>query len=172
MQQRAWLIKLLIFSGRSHRVGVLPLLQDHKSLSLGTATVRRISDMNTIIGFFNPVVAIRGLRLANDNKHRDVPTAEASVVKTIPLSATMEFQRKSRKAVRRTGFAESAVWAVFAVSSAIMILLSLCQIAPASAQPAPPKRCLSVINRTSNPFNHFKRSGRGPTQWGEDDCSG
>ena len=53
-------------------------------------------------------------------------------MKIIPFSSIMEFQRESQKAVRGTGFAESAVWAVFAASSAITILFSLSQITPAS----------------------------------------
>jgi hypothetical protein len=54
-------------------------------------------------------------------------------MKIIPFSPIMEFQRESQRAVRRTGFAESAVWAVFAASTAISILLSLSQITPTSA---------------------------------------
>ena len=51
----------------------------------------------------------------------------------------MEFQRESQRAVRSNGYAESAVWAVFAASSAIGILLSLSQITPAAAQSGSPK---------------------------------
>lgn len=51
-------------------------------------------------------------------------------MKMIPFSSTMEFQQESKRAVRNTGFAESAVWALFATSSVISILLSLSQIAP------------------------------------------
>jgi hypothetical protein len=61
------------------------------------------------------------------------------IMKMIPFSSAMEFQKESQKAVRRTGLAESAVWAVFATSSAISILLSLSQMAPASAQLSSPK---------------------------------
>jgi len=50
-------------------------------------------------------------------------------MKMTPLSSTMEFQQESQRAVRITGFAESAVWAAFAASSVISILLSLSQIA-------------------------------------------
>jgi hypothetical protein len=60
-------------------------------------------------------------------------------MKTIPFSSAMEFQKESQRAVRRTGLAESAVWAVFATSSAISILLSLSQMAPASVQLSSPK---------------------------------
>ena len=60
-------------------------------------------------------------------------------MKMIPFSSAMEFQKESQKAVRGTAFAESAVWAVFAASSAISILLSLSQMAPASVQSASPK---------------------------------
>jgi hypothetical protein len=60
-------------------------------------------------------------------------------MKMIPFSSAMEFQKESQRAVRRTGLAESAVWAVFAASSAISILLSLSQMAPASAQSSSPK---------------------------------
>jgi hypothetical protein len=52
-------------------------------------------------------------------------TARAYVVVTMkmdPSSSTMEFQQKSQKAVRGIGFAESAVWVVFATSSMISIL--------------------------------------------------
>ena len=55
-------------------------------------------------------------------------------MKIIPFSPIMEFQRESQRAVRGTGFAESAVWAVFAASTAISMLLSLSQITPASVQ--------------------------------------
>ncbi len=51
----------------------------------------------------------------------------------------MEFQRESQRAIRGNGYAESAVWAVFAASSAISILLSLSQITPAAAQSGAPK---------------------------------
>jgi hypothetical protein len=50
-------------------------------------------------------------------------------MKMTPLSSTMEFQQESQRAVRSTGFAESAVWAALATSSVISILLSLSQIA-------------------------------------------
>jgi hypothetical protein len=51
------------------------------------------------------------------------------VMKMTPLSSTMEFQQESQRAIRITGFAESAVWAAFAASSVISILLSLSQTA-------------------------------------------
>ena len=51
------------------------------------------------------------------------------VMKMTPLSSTMEFQQASQRAIRSTGLAESAVWAAFATSSVISILLSLSQIA-------------------------------------------
>ena len=60
-------------------------------------------------------------------------------MKIIPFSSIMEFQRESQRAVRGNGFAESAVWAVFAASSAISILLSLSQIAPVAVQSGAPK---------------------------------
>jgi hypothetical protein len=60
-------------------------------------------------------------------------------MKIIPFSSIMEFQRESQKTVRGTGFLESAVWAVFAASTAVSILFSLSQIAPASAQSDSPK---------------------------------
>jgi hypothetical protein len=50
-------------------------------------------------------------------------------MKMTPLSSTMEFQQQSQRAIRSTGFAESAVWAAFAACSVISILLSLSQIA-------------------------------------------
>ncbi|MFY9985745.1 MAG: hypothetical protein WAK31_13355 [Chthoniobacterales bacterium] len=50
-------------------------------------------------------------------------------MKMIPFSSTTEFQQESQRAVRYTGLAESAVWAVFATSSVISILFSLSQIA-------------------------------------------
>ena len=55
-------------------------------------------------------------------------------MKIIPFSPIMEFQRESQRAVRGTGLAESAVWVVFAASTAVSILLSLSQITPASVQ--------------------------------------
>jgi hypothetical protein len=64
---------------------------------------------------------------------------KAVIMKIIPFSPIMEFQRESQRAVRGTGFAESAVWAVFAASTAISMLLSLSQITPASAQSDAPK---------------------------------
>ena len=51
-------------------------------------------------------------------------------MKMKPFSSTMEFQQESHRAVRGTGFAESAVWAVFALNSVICIVLSLSQMAP------------------------------------------
>jgi hypothetical protein len=59
---------------------------------------------------------------------------KAVIMKIIPFSPIMEFQRESQRAVRGTGFAESAVWAVFATSAAISILLSLSQVMPAAVQ--------------------------------------
>jgi hypothetical protein len=50
-------------------------------------------------------------------------------MKIIPFSSTTEFQQESQRTVRNTGFAEAAVWAVFAASSVISILFSLSQIA-------------------------------------------
>jgi hypothetical protein len=50
-------------------------------------------------------------------------------MKIIPFSSTTEFQQESQRAVRNTGFAESAVWVVFAISSVISMLCSLSQIA-------------------------------------------
>jgi hypothetical protein len=50
-------------------------------------------------------------------------------MKIIPFSPTTEFQQQSQRAIRNTGLAESAVWAVFATSSVISILFSLSQIA-------------------------------------------
>ena len=120
---------------------------DPKSLSLRTAADRRISDMNTPFGSFNLAVAIRAIRDANDNKRREVPTAEEAVMKTIPLSSIMEFQLNSQKTVRGTGFAESAVWAVFAASSAITVVLSLSQIGQPSVQPSSPNSCSVVCDQ-------------------------
>jgi hypothetical protein len=68
-------------------------------------------------------------------------------MKMIPFSSAMEFQKESQRAVRRTGLAESAVWAVFATSSAISILLSLSQMAPASVQSASPKASSVVCDQ-------------------------
>jgi hypothetical protein len=64
---------------------------------------------------------------------------KALFMKIIPFSPITEFQRESQRAVRGDGYAESAVWAVFAASSAISILLSLSQITPAAAQSGAPK---------------------------------
>jgi hypothetical protein len=72
---------------------------------------------------------------------------KAVIMKIIPFSSIMEFQRESQKAVRGTGAAESAVWAVFAASSAISILFSLCQITPASAQTDAPKASAVVCDQ-------------------------
>jgi hypothetical protein len=93
---------------------------------------------------FKLAVAIRGIRDVNGNKRREVPTPEEAVMKAIPLSSIMEFQLKSQKTVRGIGFAESAVWAVFAASSAITVVLSLSQISPPSVQPSSPNSC-SVV---------------------------
>jgi hypothetical protein len=54
---------------------------------------------------------------------------KAVTMKMISFSSTAEFQHEAQRAVRNTGFAESAVWAVFATSSVISILFSLSQIA-------------------------------------------
>jgi hypothetical protein len=59
----------------------------------------------------------------------------------------MEFQRESQRAVRNTGLAESAVWAVFAACSVLSIVLSLCQITPASVQSNSPKGSSVVCER-------------------------
>jgi hypothetical protein len=64
---------------------------------------------------------------------------KAVIMKIIPFSPIMEFQRESQRAVRGTGFAESAVWAVFAATTAISILLSLSQITPASVRSDAPR---------------------------------
>jgi hypothetical protein len=50
-------------------------------------------------------------------------------MKMIHFSSATEFQKESQRAVRSTGFAESAMWAVFATSTVISILFSLSQIA-------------------------------------------
>ena len=60
-------------------------------------------------------------------------------MKIIPFSSHMDFQRESQRTVRSTGHAESAVWAVFAMSSVLSVVLSVCQITPASAQSNSPK---------------------------------
>jgi hypothetical protein len=72
---------------------------------------------------------------------------EGVIMKIIPFSPIMEFQRESQRAVRGAGLAESAVWAVFAASAAISMLLSLSQITPASAQSAAPKASAVVSVR-------------------------
>jgi hypothetical protein len=74
---------------------------------------------------------------------------KAVIMKIIPFSSVMEFQRASQKAVRSTGYAESAVWAVFAASSVISILLSLSQLTPASVQSDAPNDC-SVVSEQQN----------------------
>jgi hypothetical protein len=51
------------------------------------------------------------------------------VMKIVPFSSTLQFQQESQRAVRNTGLAESAVWAVFATSSVICMVFSLSQIA-------------------------------------------
>jgi hypothetical protein len=114
--------------------------------------------MNTPFGSFNLAVAIRGIRDANGNKRRQVPRSQEAVMKTIPLSSIMEFQLKSQKTVRGAGFAESAVWAVFAASSAITVVLSLSQIGPPSVQPSSPNSCSVVCDQTPSPSTHSKRS--------------
>ncbi|MBV8274137.1 MAG: hypothetical protein JO170_02600 [Verrucomicrobia bacterium] len=68
-------------------------------------------------------------------------------MKIIPFSSIMEFQRESQQAVRDTGFAESAVWAVFAASTAISILLSLAPITPASVQSDAPNASSVVCDQ-------------------------
>ena len=60
-------------------------------------------------------------------------------MKNIPFSSNREFQRETRRAVRENAFAESAVWAVFAATSAISVFLSLGQITPPSVQSNGPK---------------------------------
>jgi hypothetical protein len=72
-------------------------------------------------------------------------------MKIIPFSPIIEFQRESQRAVRGTGFAESAVWAVFAASTAISMLLSLSQIMPASAQSDTAKTSSVVYDRQNAP---------------------
>jgi len=74
---------------------------------------------------------------------------KAVIMKIIPFSPIMEFQRESQRAVRGTGLAESAVWAVFAASTAISMLLSLSQITPASAQSEAP-RASAVVSDGQN----------------------
>jgi hypothetical protein len=76
---------------------------------------------------------------------------KAVIMKIIPFSPIMEFQRESQRAVRGTGFAESAVWAVFAASAAMSMLLSLSQITPASAQPDAPKASAVVSDQNVQP---------------------
>ena len=71
-------------------------------------------------------------------------------MKIIPFSPIMEFQRESQRAVRGNGYAESAVWAVFAMCSAVSILLSLSQITPVSVQAGAPKDG-SVVCEEQNP---------------------
>jgi hypothetical protein len=73
--------------------------------------------------------------------------AKAVFMKIIPFSPIMEFQRESQRAVRGTGFAESAVWAVFAASTATSILLSLSQVMPASVQSDAAKASSVVSDR-------------------------
>jgi hypothetical protein len=64
-------------------------------------------------------------------------STKAVIMKIIPFSSTIEFQRETQREVRGHGNAESAVWAVFAMCSAISVLLSLSQIAP--VRPCAPK---------------------------------
>jgi hypothetical protein len=71
-------------------------------------------------------------------------------MKIIPFSPIMEFQRESQRAVRGTGLAESAVWAVFAASAALSILFSLSQMTPASAQSYAPKASAVVSDGQNN----------------------
>ena len=66
----------------------------------------------------------------------------------------MEFQRESQRAVRGNGFAESAVWAVFAASSAICILLSLSQITPVAAHSGAPKDGAIVCEQQNLQLTH------------------
>ena len=73
---------------------------------------------------------------------------KAEIMKIIPFSSTMEFQRETQRAVRGNGKAESAVWAVFAMCSAISVLLSLSQIAP--VQPCAPKDAAVVLDQQNS----------------------
>jgi hypothetical protein len=67
-------------------------------------------------------------KLSSSQKRGTARAYNAVTMKMIPFSSTTEFQQESQRAVRNTGFAESAVWAVFAASSVISILFSLSQI--------------------------------------------
>ena len=53
---------------------------------------------------------------------------EIVTMKIIPFSSDIEFQRQSYRAVRSGAYAESAVWAVCALSSLIGIFLSFGQL--------------------------------------------
>jgi hypothetical protein len=69
-------------------------------------------------------------------------------MKIIPFSSSIEFQRETQRAVRGNGNAESAVWAVFAMCSAISVLLSFSQIAP--VQPGTPKDASVVLDQQNS----------------------
>jgi hypothetical protein len=73
---------------------------------------------------------------------------KAAIMKIIPFSSIIEFQRETQRAVRGHGNAESAVWAVFAMCSAISVLLSLSQIAP--VQPSAPKDASVVLDQQNS----------------------
>jgi hypothetical protein len=75
-------------------------------------------------------------------------STKAVNMKIIPFSSIMEFQRETQRAVRGHGNAESAVWAVFAMCSAISVLLSLSQIAP--VQPCSPKGAAVVLEQQNS----------------------
>jgi hypothetical protein len=75
-------------------------------------------------------------------------STKAVNMKIIPFSSIMEFQRETQRAVRGHGNAESAVWAVFAMCSAISVLLSLSQIAP--VQPCAPKAAAVALEQQNS----------------------
>lgn len=77
---------------------------------------------------------------------------KAVTMKIIPFTSIMEFQRETQRAVRGNGNAESAVWAVFAMCSAISVLLSLSQIAPATVQACAPKDGAMVFDQQNSQF--------------------
>jgi hypothetical protein len=56
-------------------------------------------------------------------------------MKIIPFSSALELQRQSYRTIRSAAFAESAVWAVCALSGLIGIFLSLGQLTPRTPQP-------------------------------------
>jgi hypothetical protein len=76
---------------------------------------------------------------------------KAVIMKIIPFSSIMEFQRETQRAVRGNSNAESAVWAVFAMCSAISVLLSLSQIAPVPSA-APKDSSVVLDQRNSQPI--------------------